>query len=260
MSEIIARRQFSPLYIYLDIAFLLLYLILLLSRKKYTTALVGIVMGFVYMLVDYGIFHLVCHSRTISDGHSLFWVLLWMSMSYGFTNFTWIWLWLSKDEHLLEWSLLILSWWFCCPLITQTFAGDAAPIVIQRTTGAYHGYMALILFVGYFGAIAYNLFQRDRAKRMNIPWMLAIGVLVQFGWEAGLLLGGIRSAGFESMAEKLQPLIVNSLLETNLGMPYVYCIFAAYTAKFTEQLHRRAHPLTFTERIAENNREHVRPI
>lgn len=224
------------------------------------TALVGIFMGFVYMLVDYGVFHLICHARAISDGYSLFWVLLWMSMSYGFTNFAWIWLALSKDEHLFEWSLLILSWWFCCPLLTQTFAGDAAPIIIERTTGAYHGYMALILFVGYLGVIAYNLFQRDRAKRMNIPWMLLVGVLVQFGWEAGLLLGGIRSAGFASWAEKLQPLVVNSLLETNLGMPYVYCLFVAYTAKFTEQLHRREQPLTFTARIAENNRERVRGI
>lgn len=258
--EIIARRQFSPLYIYLDIAFLLLFLFLLLRKKKYMTALVGVFMGFVYMLVDYGVFHLICHARAISAGYSLFWVLLWMSMSYGFTNFAWIWLALSKDEHLFEWSLLILSWWFCCPLLTQTFAGDAAPIIIERTTGAYHGYMALILFVGYLGVIAYNLFQRDRAKRMNIPWMLLVGVLVQFGWEAGLLLGGIRSAGFASWAEKLQPLVVNSLLETNLGMPYVYCLFVAYTAKFTEQLHRREQPLTFTARIAENNRERVRGI
>lgn len=62
------------------------------------------------MAVDYGIFHLVCHSRGISDGYSLFWVLLWMSMSYGFTNFAWIWLWLSKDKNLFEWSLLILLW------------------------------------------------------------------------------------------------------------------------------------------------------
>ncbi len=82
------------------------------------TVLVGLVMGAVYLLVDYGIFHLVCHSRSITEGYSLFWVLLWMSMSYGFTNFTWIWLALSKDEHLLEWSLLILGWWFCCPLLT----------------------------------------------------------------------------------------------------------------------------------------------
>ena len=142
MTDIIARRQFAPLYIWLDIAFLCVFLALLLMKKKYMTVLVGLVMGVVYMLVDYGIFHLVCHSRTISEGHSLFLVLLWMSVSYGFTNFTWIWLWLSKDEHLFEWSLLILGWWFCCPLLTQTFAPDAAPIIIQRTTGAYHGYMA----------------------------------------------------------------------------------------------------------------------
>ena len=101
MTEIIARRQFAPLYIYLDIAFLLTFVILLILKKKYMTLLVGFLMGIVYMLVDYGIFHLLLHTRSISEGHSLFWVLLWMSMSYGFTNFTWIWLWLSKDEHLL---------------------------------------------------------------------------------------------------------------------------------------------------------------
>ena len=258
MTDIIARRQFAPLYIWLDIAFLCVFLALLLMKKKYMTVLVGLVMGVVYMLVDYGIFHLVCHSRTISEGHSLFLVLLWMSVSYGFTNFTWIWLWLSKDEHLLEWSLLILGWWFCCPLLTQTFAPDAAPIIIQRTTGAYHGYMALILFVGYLGVIIYNLQQRDREKRVNIPWILAIGILVQFGWEAGLLLGGIRSAGFASFSDKLHTLIINSLLETNLGMPYVYFIFAAYSAKFTEQLRRRPDALALTERISENNRERVR--
>lgn len=255
MTDIIARRQFSPLYIWLDIAFLIVFMALLLWRKKYMTVLVGLVMGIVYMLVDYGIFHLLLHTRSISEGYSLFWVLLWMSVSYGFTNFTWIWLWLSKDEHLFEWSLLILGWWFCCPLLTQTFAQDAEPIVIQRTTGAYHGYMALILFIGYLGVIVYNLWQQEKEKRIDIPWILAIGILVQFGWEAGLLLGGIRSAGFTSMADKLQTLVVNSLLETNLGMPYVYCIFAAYSAKFTEQLHRRKIPVSFTDRISEMNRK-----
>lgn len=153
-----------------------------------------------------------------------------MSMSYGFTNFTWIWLCLSKDEHLPEWSLLILSWWVCCPLLTQTFVLNAVPIVIQRTTGAYHGYMALILFVGYLGAIVYDLRQQQKEQRINLPWLLSIGVLVQFGWEAALLLGGIRSAGFATAGEKLHTLVVNSLLETNLGMPYVYGLYIAYPA------------------------------
>lgn len=258
MTDIIARRQFAPLYIWLDIAFLVVFALLLLKKKKYMTVLVGLVMGLVYLLVDYGIFHLVCHSRSISEGHSLFLVLLWMSMSYGFTNFAWIWLWISKDEHLLEWSLLILGWWFCCPLLTQTFAPDAVLIVIQRTTGAYHGYMAAILFVGYLGAIVYNLRQKDRMRCMPLLWLLAIGILVQLGWEAGLLLGGIRSAGFATLGEKLHTLLVNSLLETNLGMPYVYCIFIAYSRRFTEQLRRRPEVCSFAARIEENNRQRVR--
>lgn len=258
MTEIIARREFSPLYIAFDIAFLVLYGCLLLRKKKYMTFLVGFLAGILYMAVDYGIFHLVCHSRSISDGYSLFWVLLWMSMSYGFTNFTWIWLWISKDKHLSEWSMLILMWWFVCPLLTNTFAPqNMSKIIIQRTTGEYHGYRAAIMFVGYLILIIYNL-SRDKEHRINIPWLLAIGILVQFGWEAGLLIGGIRSAGFATVEEKLKPLVVNSLLETNLGMPYIYFIFAAYSAKFTEQFNRRAEKLSIGERIAENNREKVK--
>ena len=256
MGELIARRQFTPMYIWLDIAFLLLFAGLLLYRKKYMTVTVGFLFGLVYMAVDYGIFHLLCHSRSITGG-SLFWVLLWMSMSYGFTNFAWIWLWMSRDKHLFEWSLLILGWWFCCPMIAAVLSGDQAPIMIQRTTGAYHGYMALILFVGYAGLIVYNLWQKEPEKRVRIPWLLAIGILVQFGWEAGLLLGGIRSAGFASFTDKLMPLVVNSLLETNLGMPYIYLIFAAVTGRYTEQFRRRTPALGLTDRIRENNREPI---
>lgn len=258
MPELIARRQFAPLYIWLDIAFLAVFALLLLWKRKYMTVAVGVFFGVVYMLVDYGVFHLLCHARSISEGHSLFWVLLWMSMSYGFTNFAWIWLWLSKDRRLFEWSLLILCWWVCCPFLAQTFGGEAEPIVIQRTTGAYHGYMAAILFIGYLGLIAYNLAQENREDRINIPWLLAIGILVQFGWEAALLIGGVRSAGFGSAAEKLAPLVVNSLLETNLGMPYMFAIFIAYTGRFTEQLRRRPRAIGFKARVAEWNRQTVR--
>lgn len=257
MPEIVARRQFDPLYIWLDTAFLVLFAALLLFRKKYMTVIVGLVFGVIYMLVDYGIFHLLCHSREIFNGYSLFWVLLWMSMSYGFTNFAWIWLWISKDKHLLEWSLLILFWWLCCPMLASTF-GAGNVITIQRTTGAYHGWMALILFIGYAGAIGYNLYQRDKTLHVDLLWILAIGILVQFGWEAGLLLGGIRSAGFENFSDKLLTLVTNSLLETNLGMPYIYLIFLAYSAKFTERLKKRKTPLTLIERLRENNSERVR--
>lgn len=257
MPELIAQRQFSTAYIWLDTAFLILLAALLLWKRNYMTTLVGLAAGVLYMLVDYGIFHLVCHSRTISPGHSLFWVLLWMSMSYGFTNFVWIWLWVSRDRNLFEWSLLILLWWFCCPLLAGTFGGNAAVVTIQRTTGAYHGYMALILFAGYLGAVLWNLRQDRRERRVPLGWILAIGILAQLGWEAALLLGGIRSATIPDWGAKLNTLVVNSLLETNLGMPYVYALYLLYAARRTEQLRPRERRLTFVEAMEENNGQRV---
>lgn len=254
--ELIARRQFVPAYIALDTVFLLVLARLLLWKKRRMAALVGGIMGVVYFIVDYGVFHLICHSRSI-EGDSLFWTLLWMSMSYGFTNFAWIWLALDKDEYLIEWSLLILCWWFCCPMLAQLIGFGQMPIVIQRTTGAYHGWMAAILFVGYLLAVVRNLGESDRKRRIDLLRLLAIGIAAQFAWEAALLLGGIRSAGLD-FAEKLRPLIVNSLLETNLGMPYVYLIFVALTRRFTPALARREDVPSFRERIAENNGKRVR--
>lgn len=254
--ELIARRQFVPAYIALDTVFLLVLAGLLLWKKRRMAALVGGIMGVVYFIVDYGVFHLICHSRSI-EGGSLFWTLLWMSMSYGFTNFAWIWLALDKDEYLIEWSLLILCWWFCCPMLAQLIGFGQMPIVIQRTTGAYHGWMAAILFVGYLLAVVRNLGESDRKCRIDLLRLLAIGIAAQFAWEVALLLGGIRSAGLD-FAEKLRPLIVNSLLETNLGMPYVYLIFVALTRRFTPALARREDVPSFRERIAENNGKRVR--
>lgn len=254
--ELIARRQFVPAYIALDTVFLLVLAGLLLWKKRRMAALVGGIMGVVYFIVDYGVFHLICHSRSI-EGGSLFWTLLWMSMSYGFTNFAWIWLALDKDEYLIEWSLLILCWWFCCPMLAQLIGFGQMLIVIQRTTGAYHGWMAAILFVGYLLAVVRNLGESDRKCRIDLLRLLAIGIAAQFAWEAALLLGGIRSAGLD-FAEKLRPLIVNSLLETNLGMPYVYLIFVALTRRFTPALARWEDVPSFRERIAENNGKRVR--
>lgn len=253
MTEIIAQRQFTPMYIYLDTAFLILLVILLLTQKKYMTVIVGLSAGVLYMLVDYGIFHLLCHARSINEGYSLFWVLLWMSMSYGFTNFVWIWLWISRDRNLKEWSLLILLWWLCCPMLAATFGGADKLITIQRTTGAYHGYMALILFAGYLGVIIWNINHQNITQKIPLGRILSIGILVQLGWESALLIGGIRSAAITAWGDKLMTLIVNSLLETNLGMPYIYVLYLLYASRFTEQLTRRESKLTFTKALEENN-------
>lgn len=249
-AQVVARRVFSTLYIYLDIAFLVVLCALLFVKKRHLTLLFGLAGGVLYMLVDYGIFHLLTGSRHI-EGGDLFWVLLWMSMSYGITNFVLLWVWMGKDRRAVEWTLLIFIWWIAAPMLASAFGQNFPTVAIWRETEGYHGYMALVLLAGYLFGILYNLRQKERGKRLPLLRLFAIGVAVQLAWELALLIGGIRSDGF-SWEQKLNTLVVNSLLETNLGAVPIFCIYALVTARFSESGARRP-AAAFSERVKEIN-------
>ena len=225
--EIIAARTLNTLYIYLDIIWLLVYAVILIYHRRYLAVIVGAAGGLIYFAVDYGIFYLALHTRVITGADPL-WFLLWLSISYGFTNFAWIWLLLDKDGKAVEWSTLTIAGWVAVAFLSQNF-GEAFPTVsIQRGTTIYHGIMALILLAGYTYLILKNL-KSNPAARVNILQLLAIGIGVQFSWEFVLLISNIRPTG-------VLPLIVNSLIETNLGMPYLYLIHRAVSTRTAEDL------------------------
>lgn len=218
-------RTFNSLYITLDIIWLLIFAGLLLYFRKRIAMIVGLIMGMVYFLVDYGIFYHWLGTRQITGADPL-WFLFWLSMSYGFTNFAWIWLLLDRDGHAVEWSLLPILGWVAVGQLSNNFGGGFAEISISRETGSYHGAMALILLVGYLIVIFNNL---NGKQKVNILWLMAMGIGVQFAWEASLLINGIRPALW-------QPIVINSLIETNLGIPYTYYIHKYVTARWKDGL------------------------
>jgi len=228
-AEVIAARTFQSLYIWLDLAFLAVFVALLIWQRRYQALLLGIIGGVLYFAVDYGIFLQALGTRTIT-GASPFWVLIWLSFSYGLTNFAWIWLLLDRDKHALEWSLFIIAGWLCVALLSQQFGYDDAPIATSRGTGQYHGVMALIMFLGYGWLIVRNLRKEQAAPILRI---LVIGILVQFSWEAVLAISGIRTFYWNTV-------IVNSLLETNMGLPYLYLIHKAMSRRWDEGMQRIA--------------------
>lgn len=221
-------RTFSSLYIYLDIAWLVAFIIILLYFKRRLAVIVGLLAGVLYFLVDYGIFYHLLGTREITGAYP-FLFLLWLSMSYGFTNFAWIWLLLDRDGHSVEWSLLPILGWVTIGQLSSNFGAGFAEISISRGTGGYHGIMALILCLGYLYLIVRNL--RGKEK-INILWLMAIGIGVQFAWEVALLISGIRPPVW-------QPLVINSLIETNLGMPLIYYIHKYVIRRWKEELIRR---------------------
>jgi len=227
--ELIAARTFNALYIYLDVIWLIIYALILVITKRRLAILAGIAGGLIYFLVDYGIFYRVLGSRVI-EGADPFWFLMWLSFSYGLTNFAWIWLLLDRDGFWVEWSLLPIIGWIAVALLSQNLSSNWQEISIYRTTSAYHGIMAIILFVGYLYLIIQNLRSGETgSERVNLLWLLAIGIGVQFSWEFILLITGIRPP-------EIMPLIVNSLVETNMGMPYLFLIHKSVSARLNQDL------------------------
>jgi len=214
-------RTFSSLYIILDIIWLLVFAGALLYFKKQRVVIVGLLAGLLYFVVDYGVFYQILGTRKITGADPL-WFLLWLSMSYGFTNFAWIWLLLDRDEHAVEWSLFPILGWITIGQLSQNFGAGFAGISISRGTGSYHGIMTLILSIGYLYIIFNNLKGKEK---VNILRLMAIGVGVQFAWEVALLISGIRPPLWK-------PVVVNSLIETNLGMPFIYYIHKQVTKRW----------------------------
>jgi len=225
--DISVERVFNSLYIYLDILFLIIFCIILLWRRRYLALIAGAIGGVIYFVVDYGCFYQLMGTRQVVGADPM-WLLLWLSISYGLTNFAWIWLLLDRDGHWVEWSLLIIAGWVAVAFLGQGMGTDFTHIAISRGTAGYHSYMAAIMFIGYLWLIIQNL-RTKTTEKANLLKLLAIGIGVQFSWEAVLLLSNIRPTG-------IMPLIVDSLIETNLGIPILYLIHRAVSAKFNENL------------------------
>ena len=236
-SIITPTRNFNLLYIILDSIFIVLLLVLLILKKRYQTLIWSLFGGILYFIVDYGYFYLVSGSRSVSidgviqENLNTCLVLLWMSLSYGITNFAFIWLCLRKDEYLKCWLTLIIGWWLVLPSITV--AGGENNIQTYRTTNQYHYFMAIFLVVSYLTIIIYSLFTKK--KLINVLWLNLIGISVQFCWEFALLINGIRPFNEAS----IQTILINSLIETNLGLPSMYLIYLGVNKFFNEDLTRK---------------------
>ncbi len=217
--NIIPNRSFNGLYIILDICFLICLILYMIRTKRYVPLLVGFLGGLLYFLVDFGGFYLLLGTRQV-NGANTFWFLLWLSMSYGFTNMAWMWLWFAEKENRFEWSALIIIAWFSIAVITAGLGKSFAHITMSRGTGGYHWIMAVFLICGYGFLLFKNLSVKNISNKIDIKSIFIIGLLVQFSWEAVLFITGIRQAGIHT-------LVVNSLLETNMGSPYMYLIYSA---------------------------------
>lgn len=242
-EKIIPSRSFNMTYIIFDIIFLAFFITMLVIKKKYLTLLFACLGVLIYIGVDFGIFYCATHTRYITcNGNELpawgyFLFLFWFSASYAIPNFTFIWMALSKDKHFWLFTILSVGWWFVVPTLSQFGNMDCFKdsfmswtLTTSRQTGNFHWVMGAFLVVGYGVLISYFLIKDKTNLKQNIKTVLLlnlIGITCQLSWELPLLIYGIRP-----MNETAIPtLIINSLIETNSGMPYFFVLHILITKK-----------------------------
>lgn len=64
-ENIVPTRNLNLLYIILDSIFLIIFLSLLIWKKRYETVLFALFGGVLYTIVDFGGFYLLSHTRTV---------------------------------------------------------------------------------------------------------------------------------------------------------------------------------------------------
>ncbi|MGK2308496.1 hypothetical protein [Cutibacterium sp. V970] len=221
VSDYVVARSFNVLYIWIDVILLLAFLCILAWTRRRAALVVGLLGGLLYFVVDYGFFHMLLGTRSVV-GMGVLSLEFWLSFSYGITNMAWMWLWFDEPDNRWEWSILFPAGWLTSALVSQGLGDTFHSVEIARHVGSYHGAIAAFALVGYGWLALHNLRHQD--ERYSIRSALTIGIGIQFTWEAVLMISGIRPLSW-------RPLVVDSLIETNLGAPFMLLIVRAWRVR-----------------------------
>ena len=221
VNDYLVRRSFNVLYIWIDTILLLAFVCILTRLRRWAALVVGLLGGVLYFIVDYGLFYVLLGTRTVI-GMSIVPLEFWLSFSYGITNMAWMWLWFDEPDNRWEWSIFFPTGWLTSALVSQGFGGAFHSVHIARHVSSYHGIMVVFALAGYAWLAIHNLRHPD--ERYSIRSALTIGIGIQFTWEAVLMISGIRPLAWH-------PLVIDSLIETNLGAPFMLLIVNAWRVR-----------------------------
>jgi hypothetical protein len=214
IDQDIARRfQFD--YVILDAVFLLWWVGLLISRKRFAPLAAGVVCGALTYVID----GVIWYSSGVREyGLPAPWmkhpVDFMMDFSYGIVAFSWIWIAFERRSRLdlAFWTAVVLAGWMLVPVVSFAVPLSDAPIMTVRHMQSQVAYQIAAVVVGY------ALLAVLRLDIRMIGYLFAVGCVLGFMMELPLLVTKIRPASFRLLA-------FETLILYNQGVPYLYVIW-----------------------------------
>jgi hypothetical protein len=219
-------RTFDVDFIYLDIAFCAVWMLVLL-RRKYTIALCfGFLGAFITFFTDDVLWFHIQHTRTLEVPFNRDLFLVYFSFTYGMIEFSYVTAMFQARSMKTRalWTLFLYGGWMATALISQHVGIDDRTIQTGRDMSNARIIQVALVAGGYLLLLVLKYTWRPM-KSLTFPrilYLFLIGILVHFAMEVTLLASGIRPA--ENFVDVL---LFNSLLEFNMGIPVLYILWTA---------------------------------
>jgi hypothetical protein len=234
-------RTFDMDFMYLDIAFCAVWM-LVLFRQKYTIPLCfGLFGALIVFLVDDVLWLRVQQTRFLEVPFNRDFFLVYFSFTYGMIEFSYVAVMFQAKSNRTRalWTLFLYGGWLATALISQHVGIDDRTIQTGRDMSNARIIQLAMVASGYLLLLVLK-YTWLPMKSLTFPRMLylfLIGILVHFGMEITLLASGIRPA-----RDYVDVMLFNSLLEFNMGVPILYILWTAIESAKSHRTSRQEPP------------------
>ncbi|MDH5404658.1 MAG: hypothetical protein OEZ01_10450 [Candidatus Heimdallarchaeota archaeon] len=233
MDHTIITRTIGIDFIYLDLAFLIVWICTLIVKKHYISIFWG-VFGFItYFGVEYLVWYKRLGVRTYNGSIDTLLFFVWLAFSPGFAQFSFVSAMFErkKKNDPLFWTLLFFIGWLLVALGSQLISLNNETIEISRNMGESNQRIFFIwmLVINITWGCIWVYFNKLTVK--ELLYIFLVGTLVELNLEFSLAISNIRQQqGLWSWKQ----FISNTLLEFNMGIFINYLLWSRCYSNFTK--------------------------
>jgi len=225
MVDSIVTRTLGVDFIYFDLIFLSIWIYYLIKKKYWIPILWGILGWVAYLIADYYIWYTVMQSRTYEGPINNYIFFLWFCFSAGFAQFSYVAIMFEKRnwKELWLWTLIFYLGWVIVGVGSQLIPLDDRIIRVSRNMDANRQRLTFTLMTLGNVVIAAILYLFKKLRFEDIVYLFIVGTLVEFCLELSMSISGIR---LEQGTWSLELMVVNTLIEFNMGIILMYLLWA----------------------------------
>ncbi|TFH30988.1 MAG: hypothetical protein E4G98_01000 [Promethearchaeota archaeon] len=220
----IVTRTLHVDYIYFDLIFLTICIIVLMKKRYWIPIIWGIIGWLVYLFVDYYLWYTVMESRTYEGSIPPSIFFQWFCFSPGFAQFSYVAVMFEKRSwaQIWKWTVFFFVGWILIGLASQWIPFNDEILRVSRNMHANNQRLTFTIMTIGNVVIASILCFTKKWKWEHMFYLLIVGTLVELNLELSLSVSGIR---LEQGTWSWELFIVNTLIEFNMGIVLMFLLW-----------------------------------